>query len=570
MPGAVIIADQPAGAGAGVAGQGRNDLWRTRPIVLTGVLGGNATFAWSLLAAPPGSAATLSTPGTNISGFTPDVLGTYRVQFVTNGGGPGNVQILVFRVRYDAAGTLTGRGWALPAFGEVAGESNYGSNAAGWAEPLQYIFADILANAFGGGFVTNPLGAPLAAALFKITGLGAPTAASNDAATAIYAETVANAAAAVAQAASQPLDSDLTAIAALTTTAFGRSFLDRVDAPAARTLLGLGTAATFASAAFDAAGAAASAQAASAPTGRNLTAGAGLTGGGDLTADRTFDVVANADGSIVVNPDDLQVGVLATDGQHGSRGGGALHALVVAAGAAGFMSGADKTKLDAYPNQGITTVTITVADYTLNATEAGRRVLVTQGVLTGDRALIVDTALHPLTAGDRYVVVNKNTGPQTLLFKASSSGTGVWVPPTSAGVSVVWTGTDFVYVDGGGGVVLQANQTVSQVGAAGPTDTLLWKIPLGWGIAGAAVRSTQTGAGGGVVTTSLGTSPGGADLIAAHSPGAAGTGLFHTGSGFAAGAELIASGTVISARQQNTLATTTDFIESYTVRVVLL
>jgi hypothetical protein len=54
----------------------------------------------------------------------------------------------------------------------------------------------------------------------------------------------ASGAAASAQAASQPLDSDLTAIAALMTTAFGRSFLDRADAAAGRTLLGLGTAAT--------------------------------------------------------------------------------------------------------------------------------------------------------------------------------------------------------------------------------------------------------------------------------------------------------------------------------------
>lgn len=37
----------------------------------------------------------------------------------------------------------------------------------------------------------------------------------------------------------QPLDSDLTAIAALATTAFGRSFLTLVDAAAARTLIGL-------------------------------------------------------------------------------------------------------------------------------------------------------------------------------------------------------------------------------------------------------------------------------------------------------------------------------------------
>jgi len=40
---------------------------------------------------------------------------------------------------------------------------------------------------------------------------------------------------------------------------------------------------------------------------RTLTAGAGLTGGGDLSANRTFDVGANADGSIVVNADDIQV-----------------------------------------------------------------------------------------------------------------------------------------------------------------------------------------------------------------------------------------------------------------------
>jgi len=82
------------------------------------------------------------------------------------------------------------------------------------------------------------------------------------------------------------------------------------------------------------------------PATRQIIAGAGMTGGGDLSADRTLNVVANADGSITVNANDLQVGILATDAQHGNRGGGGLHANVIAAGAAGFMTGTDKTKLD--------------------------------------------------------------------------------------------------------------------------------------------------------------------------------------------------------------------------------
>src|SRR5262245_4869370 len=53
-----------------------------------------------------------------------------------------------------------------------------------------------------------------------------------------------------------------------------------------------------------------------------ITAGAGMTGGGDLSTNRTLDVVANADDSIAVGANDVGVGVLATDAQHGNRGGG--------------------------------------------------------------------------------------------------------------------------------------------------------------------------------------------------------------------------------------------------------
>lgn len=62
--------------------------------------------------------------------------------------------------------------------------------------------------------------------------------------------------------ASQPVDSDLTAIAALSTTSFGRGLLTLADAAAGRTALALGTAATQASSAFDPAGTAAAAVAA--------------------------------------------------------------------------------------------------------------------------------------------------------------------------------------------------------------------------------------------------------------------------------------------------------------------
>jgi hypothetical protein len=80
-----------------------------------------------------------------------------------------------------------------------------------------------------------------------------------------------------------------------------------------------------------------------------VLAGAGLTStvvtpSGD--EDLRLDVVANADGSILVNADDIQVGILATDSQHGDRGGGSLHTLAIASGAAGFLSGTDKQAID--------------------------------------------------------------------------------------------------------------------------------------------------------------------------------------------------------------------------------
>lgn len=82
---------------------------------------------------------------------------------------------------------------------------------------------------------------------------------------------------AAADATLQPLDLDLTAVAALSTTVFGRGLLALADAAAARATLGLGSAAVQATAAFDAAGAAVAVQAASQPIDSDLTAIAALS-----------------------------------------------------------------------------------------------------------------------------------------------------------------------------------------------------------------------------------------------------------------------------------------------------
>lgn len=81
------------------------------------------------------------------------------------------------------------------------------------------------------------------------------------------------------------------------------------------------------------------------PPTRKIDTGNGLVGGGDLSVDRTHVVVAGPDGSIVVGPAGVGVGVLATDAQHGTRGGGTQHALATPL-LAGFMSPGDKSKLD--------------------------------------------------------------------------------------------------------------------------------------------------------------------------------------------------------------------------------
>ncbi len=161
MPGAVIVASQSGGAGAGSPGVARNDLWLDKSINFSVGSTGNTTFLWTLLSRPPGSVASFDTPTLATANLVPDKNGTYRVKLETNGGGTGNSQIRVYRVRFDENGALAERGWALPAFEEEVAESNYGSNTRGWAEVVEYILEDVRTTldeleAGGGGGGSNP------------------------------------------------------------------------------------------------------------------------------------------------------------------------------------------------------------------------------------------------------------------------------------------------------------------------------------------------------------------------------------------------------------------------------
>lgn len=88
------------------------------------------------------------------------------------------------------------------------------------------------------------------------------------------------------------------------------------------------------------------------PSSRRVLAGTGLAGGGNLQADRTLAVDFGAVGAIQpVGPAAAagSSGKVADAGHvhgHGNQAGGALHAVAVASGAAGFISGANQAKLD--------------------------------------------------------------------------------------------------------------------------------------------------------------------------------------------------------------------------------
>jgi len=212
---------------------------------------------------------------------------------------------------------------------------------------------------------------------------------------------------------------------------------------------------------------------------------------------------------------------------------------------------------------GYDSITITVANVTLTATQAGKGTLFVNGALTGNRQLIVDSGVTTLSPGDSYRIINTCTEAYTLTFIYNGSGSGLWIPPIGQAVTVVWNGTDFVYTDASNGFTLQSYQTVNSGSPSGPTDTDIWQIPSNWLIEIANGLSINTGVGG-AVTVSLGTTHGGEELIASYTPGAAG----YLNNNYPILNDIVP--TIISARQQNTLVVTSPYTVSYTVKITPL
>lgn len=101
------------------------------------------------------------------------------------------------------------------------------------------VFKRTTVTAIGGGGTWQPLDADLTAIAALVTqAYGRSLLTATDAAA---ARAILSTPAIADLGGYQPLDSDLTAIAALTTTAFGRAFLTMVDGPATRTAIGAGT-----------------------------------------------------------------------------------------------------------------------------------------------------------------------------------------------------------------------------------------------------------------------------------------------------------------------------------------
>ncbi len=157
-------------------------------------------------------------------------------------------------------------------------------------------------------------------------------------------------------------------------------------------------------------------------------------------------VTTSGDGSIVNNAGDVRVGVLATDTQHGNRGGGLLHSTATTA-ISGFLSATDKTKLDTVVSVTNWTVTDWYIDGVIgNDTNSGT--VVGSPLRTGAELL---RRLGPYAIWGQnvtiHVLANGMIDPLILQGVLTVAGTHIDVVGTptqvaDAGTVVTYTGVD--------------------------------------------------------------------------------------------------------------------------------
>lgn len=209
-------------------------------------------------------------------------------------------------------------------------------------------------------------------------------------------------------------------------------------------------------------------------------AGTGMTQSGT-----TLNVIANADGSIVVNPNDIQVGILATDAQHGSRGGGGLHANAVPSGAAGFMTGAFSQMLtDATSTATASKLVMWDASKHLRAAKFnGEGTVSTAGVLNTVKNVVqvaannnagsADLSLVSTNSTDKAIFGDVTNGASADLI-AKSAGFVRSMVGSFVGIHTTADGTSFGIAPsfgGGSGVVAIANRTTAP--STAPVDCVL-------------------------------------------------------------------------------------------------
>lgn len=192
-----------------------------------------------------------------------------------------------------------------------------------------------------------------------------------------------------------------------------------------------------------------------------------LAGNGLVLTGNTFDVVANADGSILANANDVQVGVLATDAQHGTRGGGTQHAAATT-GVNGFMSSTDKTKLD-----DTSRTTVQWGNDSISATTTTRYMTPGYGNATARTTEISFKVPRAGTMRNLYVHVNNTAGNgNNVVYTVRKNGADTALVVTLASTSADGNDTtDAVAVAQGDLLSLKVTKAAS-VGTA-PTDVLV-------------------------------------------------------------------------------------------------